>query len=420
MASDLLTSILEGGIRSPNFFNGRLLSGEDLNMEKAANRDARRHLGRALGDGVAFGFQVVENADLSTIDRPVVTIMPGLAVNRRGQTLMLKTKTDVALAPSVETEEPAARAFYDCIPPSPDAYIAGGGVYLIVVRPAVEKEGRAPMSSLGDSSASCNAKNIVECLRFRLIKLDVSEEDLADVAHLRNRIAYKCFGLTDAGYTGNVSNPFGEHEPGYGMLDGMRLTSLTDCDVPLALIYWNTKDGIGFIDAWAVRRRITSPGWEEEWLPHLSTRRRKEGEAMFSQFQEQIEAIRGKDQPIARIEAKSRFDYLPPVGIIPFSTPRTSGTFDMNFFNGLAVRDPVFINGAKLQALICNSFSYPPIDLNSEEMIWLYRVRENGEAINKGKLALSNSYIVFSTGQIPYQGEAQFDLSYWDYGNYAD
>jgi len=47
------TPILEGGIQSINFFNGRLLSGEDLSQEQLANLQARHLLGKAIGDGVA-------------------------------------------------------------------------------------------------------------------------------------------------------------------------------------------------------------------------------------------------------------------------------------------------------------------------------------------------------------------------------
>lgn len=419
MANDLLTSILEGGIRSPNFFNGRLLSGEDLNLEKAAIRETRRHLGRAVGDGVAFGFDVVETTGVSSTDQPVVTIMPGLAVNRRGQTLMLTARTDISLVRPAESEAAAAQTFDDCKPPTTSVYVAGAGVYLLVVCPATGKEGRAPISGLGNVPASCNSKYFVECMQFRLIKLDISDEDLADTAHLRNRLAYECFGLGDTRYIDFVINPFGVHEAGYGILDDLRPKILTDCDVPLALLYWTSTGGIVFIDIWSVRRGITPPGSDDEWLPFTSFRRKREGQAMFNQFERQIEAIREKERPIGLIEARSRFDYLPPVGIIPFSTPKTSRTFDMTFFTGLKVRDPVFINGSKLQALVRKSYSYPPIDLASEEMIWLYRVRENGEAVNNGKISLSNGYLVFSTGHIPYQGDAQFDLSYWDYGNYA-
>jgi hypothetical protein len=53
----------DGGIRSVDFFNGRLLSGKDLACEQAARREADVRLGLALGDGVAFGLEIARDAD---------------------------------------------------------------------------------------------------------------------------------------------------------------------------------------------------------------------------------------------------------------------------------------------------------------------------------------------------------------------
>ena len=35
----------------------------------------------------------------------------------------------------------------------------------------------------------------VEGVRFRLLKLNLSQTELSDQAHLRNRVAYQCFGV---------------------------------------------------------------------------------------------------------------------------------------------------------------------------------------------------------------------------------
>src|SRR5689334_17965304 len=94
-------SLLEtvvGDIRSVNFFNGRLLAGEDLSSEQQTQRAERRLLGEAVGDGVAFGLEVHEDPARSSAARPVVTVEPGLAISRDGQTLALGRRTDVALA----------------------------------------------------------------------------------------------------------------------------------------------------------------------------------------------------------------------------------------------------------------------------------------------------------------------------------
>ena len=78
----------------------------------------------------------------------------------------------------------------------------------------------------------------------------------------------------------------------------------------------------------------------------------------------------------------------------------------------------MFIEGGKLQPLFQEALSYPPIDLGRQEMMWLYRVRENQQTIDRGLIKGLNPYIVFTNGHIAFQGDAQFDLNYWDYANF--
>src|SRR3970282_1797040 len=92
----LQQTILDGGIRAVNFFNGRLLTGEDLAREQTARREADRRLGLALGDGVARGLEVAEAKDQSY--GTAATVAAGLAINRRGQTLHLPCAVDVLLS----------------------------------------------------------------------------------------------------------------------------------------------------------------------------------------------------------------------------------------------------------------------------------------------------------------------------------
>ena len=67
MPSNLLTAIVNDRTRSVNFFNGRLLTGEDLTAEQKSNRVAHSLLGQAVGSGVAYGLEVSESATLSTV-----------------------------------------------------------------------------------------------------------------------------------------------------------------------------------------------------------------------------------------------------------------------------------------------------------------------------------------------------------------
>jgi hypothetical protein len=52
-------------------------------------------------------------------------------------------------------------------------------------------------------------------------------------------------------------------------------------------------------------------------------------------------------------------------------------------------------------------------------MLWLYQVRENQQAIDAGSGTPPKLYMVFANGHIPFQGEAQYDLNYWNYANFV-
>jgi len=57
--------------------------------------------------------------------------------------------------------------------------------------------------------------------------------------------------------------------------------------------------------------------------------------------------------------------------------------------------------------------------MRSGEMVWLYYVRENMQAINTQTSGQPHPYMIFTSGHIPFQGYAQYDLARWDYSNYA-
>src|SRR2546423_9301844 len=88
---DLQQPVLDGGIRSINFFNGRLLSARDLTREQTATREADRRLGQAVGDGIAYGLEVSKTPGAGN-DSPAVSVEAGLAINRNGPTLMLASR----------------------------------------------------------------------------------------------------------------------------------------------------------------------------------------------------------------------------------------------------------------------------------------------------------------------------------------
>jgi hypothetical protein len=409
----LLQPVFEGGIRSVNFFNGRVLSGEDLSDEQEAQRRARRLLGQAVGEGVAFGFEVSEAAESSTTQFPVITVEPGLAVNRAGQTLRLGERTQVGLVRGEDSQtfDQSGVTFRDCSPLQPQLYVAAEAVYLLTVAPAEGREGRAPTSGAGNVPAAFNTRYLVEGVQFRLIEA-VNASNLGDINTLRNRVAYLCYGADAT--RGVTTNPFGPALDSYGLLDSLRGDILTDCEVPLALVYWSNVRGIGFIDMWSVRRRLTKTAHSEAWRPLVGDRRASESEAMVLQFQDQIaDMLKNTSVPMSAVEAGQFFRRLPPVGLLPVarrdSTGRDyNGVNPKTFFGGHAVRDAAYIDGGVVRSLLADAGKYEPVDLTRGEVVWLYQVLQNDRAF--GVNTNITPYIIFTTAQMIYRGAALFDI----------
>lgn len=418
-SKQLAEAITDGGIASTNFFNGRLLSGEDLTREQEANREARRRLGQAIGSGISYGLEVSTPDEVDTRLMPVVRIEAGMAINGRGETLVLGNPVQVSLMrqPDSEAAGTTTDLFKDCLPPQAGVYVADAGVYLLTISPAAARSGRAPVSGLGNITASCNTRYTVESVQFRLVQIPLTAQELgADNAKLlRNQIAYKCFGY-DA-VRSFIADLFTAMPEDYGAVDDLPASRLNDCDVPLALLHWTTAGGINFVDLWSVRRRLVQKSATEEWSLFADERRTREGEAMFLQFQEHVRSLLKTDNPHTII-AKDHFERLPPVGILPIAATSLKGFDFMNFFAGMTYREPVYLEGARVEALVRYSFSYAPVELGSGEMLWLYWVSENAQKILKSVLPVQTS-LIFSSGQMPFAAAPRFDVSHWSYSNYV-
>jgi hypothetical protein len=269
----------------------------------------------------------------------------------------------------------------------------------------------APVSGLGRSNAACNTRYHVDGVQFNLVPVPVSAADLSDKARLRNRLAYQCFGAADKAAADFLRNAFGRTVTAYGRLDSLRPDCLTDAQVPLALVYQTAQDGLIFVDEWAVRRRVTRPAADDRWLWLISDRRLSEAEAMFLQFEAQVEAIRARENNLSQIRAVDRCDYLPPAGLLPLTVDGAAPGLDYHrFFEGLTGAEPAYIAGARLPALIQVALSlYPPIDVAARQGVRLYRVIEAGDPA---------PFVAFTTAFMPPQAEPRYDVSAWDYANH--
>lgn len=431
---DIQQPFLVGGIQSTNFFNGRLLSGQDLRNEQAAAQEARMRMGRAIGEGVAYGLQV-SAAPGSNPNNPTLTVTPGLAVNRSGHTLALTSQVDVSLvrssnssgqgsatAAATPQRGQATSSFGQCRFPPGGTYVAGAGLYLLTIAPAEVPVGSAPVSGLGNVIALCGTDYNLAGVQFRLIPFSM-RSGLAPTRSLRNRMAHECFGTTDNRLASLLSDPFSPQTRNYGLMDDLRATgALTPCDVPLAVVYWAATQGLPFVDMWSVRRRITGSEWTERWGPLVGDRRLSEAEAMFLQFEDHIAQMRLNEPDLRAISARTHFDYLPPVGLLPVGGEGTTGGFDLRrFFGGRGSVELGMLNGNALRGLLHEALYYEPIPMNDptaeQEKIQLYLIWENvraAEANPNTQLTL-----VFAAYGIPYRGVARYGYAQRDLSRFA-
>ena len=419
MVQHLFTPISNARTRSPNFFNGRLLSAEALTDEQRSQRVAHQFLGGAIGEGVVYGFEVAQKAGTDSL-RPSIDVKGGLAINGCGSTVYLPHDVELQLVrpPHALTAPPSL--FSTCLPPQEGTYVADDGVYLLTVAPVGVGEGLAEVSGLGDAPRGCNIKYRVDAVEFRLWELPTTPAQRADTAHLRNFIAYRCFGVADL--LDFATDPLaGDGEP-RTLLDEIRgPNKLSDCDVALAVLHWRATAGIQYLDMWSVRRRAAH-GRVASAHPVLSDRRAAASEAMVLQFEEQIGSMTASTGFIAR----TAFRYLPPVGVIPLAPPGSaSGFAHASFFQGKTFRPPMYMEGGAVQALFDAAFAAPPIDLSDAppahpthtEMVWLYCVRENMQRVHAGVQG-AQAALVFANGNVPYAATPRFDLSHFSYANF--
>jgi hypothetical protein len=421
---------ITNGVRTVNFFNGRLLTASDLRREQDANAVLRDRIGLAAGDGVVSGLRVGLPPAHPAPDpvHPVVRVTAGVAVNRAGHALRLSYDVDVSLEHPAGTglsAAPAAPGGFAACSGLPDgAPLATSGVYLLTVAPCTQAQGRAPVGGLGNEIAPCGTDADAEGVQFRIVMVNLPAAMLAD-PRLRNRLAHLMFGTEDDAAHRFELDPFGGPAQPYGLLDQLRATALVDQEVPLACLLWVPGQGILFVDEWCVRRPVAVRGEDSDWPELTSPRRRLEGQAAFQQFQAELAGLAaGAAGTPTALRAQDRFYRLPAAGLIPLASSRFPRGFDLiRFFDGMATRpatageDPAYLDGARLEALLQQSFSGRAIDPRADEFVWTYLVRQNIAQAQAGNTVQTS--VLFASGFLPYAGDAQYDLSRFDFANYA-
>ncbi|MEJ2432272.1 MAG: hypothetical protein P8Y53_03585 [Pseudolabrys sp.] len=93
--ADQLTRIadIDPRLTRTNYFDGRLLTAEDLNRDQIYLDGRLREMGRTVGDGIVRGLHVSLDTTHATI-----SVVPGLAINAAGRVLELERTLSVSLS----------------------------------------------------------------------------------------------------------------------------------------------------------------------------------------------------------------------------------------------------------------------------------------------------------------------------------
>lgn len=243
------------------FFNGRLLSAEDLSREQAARDGAERRLARLIGCGVAEGLTVTAGTG------SLLHIAAGLGVTPSGAVIDIG---NLDLDLSSAGRGASFSGFGNCA-----AGLAEGqplaGLYLLTLTPAWAGQGRAA-TLLGEVGA-CNRRTEQPAARARLV--EVQPPAGLSAASVRNELAV---ALLSPGW-GLGAVPEGARV-GWWLRQriggGAAAPGLGADELPLALLQIDAAATPLWLDTDSARRRLAVPpggagdaAWPESWAVEM-------------------------------------------------------------------------------------------------------------------------------------------------------
>lgn len=402
MADPLLTPILDTNNPTVHFFEGRLLTARDLREQQTANRTRREMLGRAIGTGIVEGLDVSPVVSGSPDVSPVVRVKAGVALNPLGQLLILSDGQNLTLSEVAESNADDAGLFRTCDPSTSTATFVGFGVYVLVMSPVSGYSEYAPKIELGDEGVAkgCGRRYALEGVQFRLVELplqnypDISAAQASldsattnttqvqALSRLRSIVAHAFLRSAAsaqhrAALRGDAATVF---EPPNAALDQLaELDLLSECDVPLAVLFWDTES-LRFVDCWAARRLA-------RWALHPDSLSLfpASGLERLLQFQAHVAQLLIDVAGPAAADVEDYFRYLPPAGYFPVQGGVSSAGFSAGgFMEAFFDRAAGTLTGGQLTQTLNASFAFDSVDLDEEPYLQLFSVRQNTEAVAAG------------------------------------
>lgn len=254
--------VAQAGDARSYFFNGRLLTAEDLTREQALREGGDRRLARLIGCGVVQGLLVEELAATQ------LRIAAGLGVTPGGDVIETAgLDLDLSSAATAGSGGGFANCAAGLADGRPDA-----GIHLLTLSPAWIAQGRAA-TLLGEVGA-CNRRTEQPALRARLVP--VLEPAGLDTAHPRNGLAV---ALLSPG-RGLAAVP---PETRVGWWLRQRSDASSACapglradELPIALLQISARADITWLDTQAARRALSPPPgsaadqlWPASWATEM-------------------------------------------------------------------------------------------------------------------------------------------------------
>jgi hypothetical protein len=282
-----------------NYYDGRFLRADDLNLERQGQRAYAEFSNQAGGAGVVYGFDLTRQGTR-------LSLRAGLAIDSGGRLLYLPEGADAEIpalikasqAPGGATAQAAATSpagFGPCDQPAAGACapLAGGSeLYLVCISQVQQLCGQGEVLGRICDDACVTATDrpyLVDgvSLSLRPLKLQHPFPTLAGLTrpevHLRSQVA-SAFFADEWNLGGSLLSASGLRAPVW--CAGATSASAGDC-VPVGVLAWDGS-AVTFLDEWIARRERIEPPPRGYWAGRTELRPWQVFLAQVLQFQCQL------------------------------------------------------------------------------------------------------------------------------------
>jgi len=313
-----------------NYYDGRFLRADDLNLERQGQRAYADYSNQAGGPGLVYGF------DLTWQDTQL-SLSPGLAVDPKGRLIYLPDAVNAQVADLITASQPQTGAaapaaatssagFGPCAPAAASAggstpVVGGTELYLVCVSQAEGLCGQSEVFGRICDDACGSATDrpyVVDGVALSLLPLKLQHQlpGLSGVTrpevHLRSQVASAFFA--------------DEWEQGGSLLSARGLGTNVWCAgatpatagdaVPIAVLGWDGK-AVTLLDEWTARReRIQAPPWAY-WAGRTELRPWPVFLAQVLQFQCQLAGLGQLTPSSTQVLLDRGIVELPSAGYLP-------------------------------------------------------------------------------------------------------